>query len=164
MASGDPGCQHHPLLSRGLGSCCLPTDRYSLGACLEVRATPDLKAVGGFLAAMIASVIPIKYVVGLCLEAVIKKYRIQKFLDGFAFCFSCVCAHVCAKSLQSRPTLCNPMDCSPPGSSVHGILQARILAWTVLPSRTQRSKPASSVSPPSAGRFFTTGTPWEAHI
>ena len=30
---------------------------------------------------------------------------------------------------QSCPTLCNPMDCSPPGSSVHGISQARILEW-----------------------------------
>ena len=34
---------------------------------------------------------------------------------------------VCAKSLQSCPTLCDPMDCSPPGSSLHGISQARIL-------------------------------------
>ena len=33
------------------------------------------------------------------------------------------------KSLQSCPTLCDPMDCSPPGSSVHGILQARVLEW-----------------------------------
>ena len=32
-----------------------------------------------------------------------------------------------AKSLQSCPTLCDPMGCNPPGSSVHGILQARIL-------------------------------------
>ena len=38
-----------------------------------------------------------------------------------------VCVHV--KSLQSCPTLCNRMDCSPPGSSVHGILQARILEY-----------------------------------
>ena len=30
---------------------------------------------------------------------------------------------------QLCPTLCDPMDCSPPGSSVHGILQARILEW-----------------------------------
>ena len=30
---------------------------------------------------------------------------------------------------QSCPTLCDPMDCSPPGSLVHGILQARILEW-----------------------------------
>ena len=37
---------------------------------------------------------------------------------------------VCAKSLQSCPTLCNPMECSLPGSSVHGILQAKTLEWT----------------------------------
>ena len=41
---------------------------------------------------------------------------------------------LCAKSLQSCPTLCNPMDCSPSGSSVHGILQARLLQWVVMPS------------------------------
>ena len=35
--------------------------------------------------------------------------------------------HMCAKLLQLGPTLCDSMDCSPPGSSVHGILQARIL-------------------------------------
>ena len=34
-----------------------------------------------------------------------------------------------AKSLQSCPTLCDPMDCSHPGSSVHGIFQARVLEW-----------------------------------
>ena len=34
-----------------------------------------------------------------------------------------------AKSLQLYPTLSDPMDCSPPGSSVHGILQARVLEW-----------------------------------
>ena len=39
-----------------------------------------------------------------------------------------------AKSLQSCPSLCDPMDCSPPGSSVHGILQARILEWVAMPS------------------------------
>ena len=37
------------------------------------------------------------------------------------------CTH--AKSLQSCQTVCDPMDCSPPGSSVHGILQAWILEW-----------------------------------
>ena len=41
---------------------------------------------------------------------------------------------VLSKSLQSYPTLCDPMDCSPPGSSVHGILQARILEWVATPS------------------------------
>ena len=37
-----------------------------------------------------------------------------------------------AASLQSCPTLCNPMDCSPPGSPVHGILQARTLEWVAI--------------------------------
>ena len=41
---------------------------------------------------------------------------------------------VCAKSLQSHLSLCNPMNCSPPSSSVHGILQARILEWVPMPS------------------------------
>ena len=39
---------------------------------------------------------------------------------------------VCAKSLQSYLIFCNPIDCSPPGSSVHGILLARILAWVAM--------------------------------
>ena len=34
---------------------------------------------------------------------------------------------------RSCPALCNPMDCSPPGSSVHGILQERILEWVAIP-------------------------------
>ena len=38
-------------------------------------------------------------------------------------------AAAAAKSLQSCPTLCDPMDCSPPGSPVPGILQARTLEW-----------------------------------
>ena len=39
-----------------------------------------------------------------------------------------------AQSIQPCPTLCDHMDCSPPGSSVHGILQARILEWVAMPS------------------------------
>ena len=38
----------------------------------------------------------------------------------------------CSLVTKSRPTLCNAMDCSPPGSSVHGILQARILEWIAI--------------------------------
>ena len=39
-----------------------------------------------------------------------------------------------AQSLQLCLTLCDPMDCSPPGSSVHGILQSRILEWIAMPT------------------------------
>ena len=42
--------------------------------------------------------------------------------------------HVYAKSFQSCMTLCDLMDCSPPGATVHGILQARILVWIAMPS------------------------------
>ena len=41
--------------------------------------------------------------------------------------------HTHTEVAQSCPTLCDPMDCSPPGSSVHRILQARILEWVVIP-------------------------------
>ena len=41
---------------------------------------------------------------------------------------------MCAQSLQLCPTLCDPIDCSPPGSSVHGSLQARILEWVAISS------------------------------
>ena len=43
----------------------------------------------------------------------------------------CACSH-CAQSLQLHPTLCDPVDCSPPGSSVHGILQAGTLEWVAI--------------------------------
>ena len=41
----------------------------------------------------------------------------------------CTAAAAAAKSLQLCPALSDPMDCRPPGSSVHGILQARVLEW-----------------------------------
>ena len=44
----------------------------------------------------------------------------------------CACVH--AKLLQLCSTLCHPMGCSPPGSSVHGIIQTRILEWVAMPS------------------------------
>ena len=46
-----------------------------------------------------------------------------------------------AQSLQSCPTLCNPMDCSSPGSSVHRILQLRIQEWVTMPSSRGSSWP-----------------------
>ena len=70
------------------------------------------------------------------------------------------CVH--AKSLQSCPTLCNPIDCSLPGSSIHGILQARILEWVVISfSRgifPPRDQTCISMSPALADRFLTAST------
>ena len=60
-----------------------------------------------------------------------------------------ICACVCPKSLQLCPTLCDPTGCNTPGSSVHGILQARILEWVAMPAfqgifLTQWSNPCLS--------------------
>ena len=46
-----------------------------------------------------------------------------------------------AKSLHSCPSLCDPVDHSPPGSSVHGIFQAGILEWVAIPSSRGSSRP-----------------------
>ena len=74
---------------------------------------------------------------------------------------------VFAKLLQSCPTLCDPMDCSPPGSSAHGVIQARILKWVAMPSSRGSSWPRDQTRvsyglPALAGGFFTTSATWEA--
>ena len=84
--------------------------------------------------------------------------------------------YVLAKSLQSCLTFCSPMDCSLPGSSVHGILQARMLEWVTMPSSRDLPDPGVEslmsptlnpwieflMSPALAGGFFTTSTTWES--
>ena len=57
---------------------------------------------------------------------------------------------------QLCPTLCDPMDCSLPGSSVHGIFQARILEWVAIPFSRRSSQPRNQTQVSCvAGRFFT---------
>ena len=57
---------------------------------------------------------------------------------------------------QSCPTLCNPMDCSLSGSSVHGILQARILEWVAISFFRGSSQPREQTQVSHiAGRCFT---------
>ena len=57
---------------------------------------------------------------------------------------------------QSCPTPCDPTDCSPPGYSVHGILQARVLEWTAIPFSRGSSWPRDQTRASCiAGRFFT---------
>ena len=62
---------------------------------------------------------------------------------------------VCTKSLQPCPTLCNPMDCSQPGSSVYGIVQARILEWVTMAS-------SRGSSPPRDGTCVSCLLHWQA--
>ena len=70
----------------------------------------------------------------------------------------------CSKSLHSCLTLCDLMDCSWPGSFVHGISQARILESAAISfprSSWPRDRTLISCTPSLAGGFFTTSTTWE---
>ena len=72
-----------------------------------------------------------------------------------AACFLLGRAVLCVVA-QSCLTLCNTEDCSPPGSSVHGILQARILEWVAMPSSRGSSQPRDRAQVSRiAGGFFT---------
>ena len=79
-----------------------------------------------------------------------------------------LCQNIKVLAAQSYPTFCNPMDCSPPGSSAHGILQARILEWVAILPPGELPNPGirtwSLKSPALAGRFFTTSATWETPI
>ena len=60
------------------------------------------------------------------------------------------------KVIQACLTVCHPMDCNLPGSSVHGILQARILEWVAVSFSRGSSRPRDRTQVSSiAGRFFT---------
>ena len=75
-------------------------------------------------------------------------------------------ALVHAQSVLLCLTLCDSMDCSRPGSSVHEILQARILEWLPFPPPGDLPnpgiEPASLTSPALAGGFFTASATWKA--
>ena len=64
----------------------------------------------------------------------------------------CICVQLCL-------TLCNPMDCRLPGSSVHEIFQARILEWVSISSWDLPEPGIQPLSPALAGGFFTTELP-----
>ena len=66
-------------------------------------------------------------------------------------------ALLCCLVTQPCSIIYNPKDCSLPDSSVHGLLQARILEWVAISSSRESSCPGiESMSPALAGRFFTT--------
>ena len=72
------------------------------------------------------------------------------FINNFTLitCFS-ILWHVCAQLLHPCPTLCDPMDCNLPGSSDHGILQARRLEWVAMPSSRGSSRSRKQPTSPA---------------
>ena len=77
-----------------------------------------------------------------------------------------MCMYSLFEHAQSCPTLCNPMDCSPRGSSVHGLFQARKLEWAAISSSngSSRSRDRTCISCISSieGRFLATWATWGA--
>ena len=90
----------------------------------------------------------------------------ENTLNGFITMDTC--HYVCVLNCFSCPTLCDPMDYSPPGSSVHGILQVEY--WGGLSCSSPGDlpdpgiKPMSLQSPALAAGSFSTSTTWEAHM
>ena len=87
---------------------------------------------------------------------------LKKYPSSWDF-ITLLCVH--AKLVHSCLTHCDPVDYSPPGSSVHKIFQARILEWVAVLSSRGSSWPRDwthvSTSPALAGKFFTTSATWE---
>ena len=88
-----------------------------------------------------------------------RERNLQLYLSTTVSLCGCSIVHLCL-------TLYDPMDCSPPGSSVCGILQARILGWVAFPTPGNLPNPGTETSslesPALAGGFFTNCTIWEA--
>ena len=78
---------------------------------------------------------------------------IFNYIYIYIYMYTCVC--VCVLVAQSCSVLCDPIDCSPPGSSVHGMLQARILKWIAILFSKGSSQPRDQTQVCIAGRFFT---------
>ena len=83
----------------------------------------------------------------------------SKSLEGFYLegCLLCEVSEV-SEVAQSYPTLCDPMDCSLPGSSVHGIFQARVLEWVAIFVRNGQLKQQKNGRVGGLGWFGNSGS------
>ena len=102
----------------------------------------------------------------LCSGQLTWMWNSMLFLDFHQNTLTCICSvHAYARSRFSHVRLCNPVDRSPPVSSVHGILPARILEWVAMPSSRDLPDPGIEPSSPAlANTFFTAeppGKPWK---
>ena len=80
-----------------------------------------------------------------------------------------LCLWVCFCYVLACPTLwVDPMDCSPPGTSVHGVSQARVLEWAAISFSRDLLHPGIELKPPASpalvGRFFTTEPPGKSTL
>ena len=96
---------------------------------------------------------------GVAEEKQLRRYFVTMLPTGYIWYAAAAAAAAAAKSLQSCQTLCDPIDGSPPGSAVPGILQARTLEWVAISfSNAWKWK----VKVKSLSRFRLLATPWSA--
>ena len=118
----------------------------------SVHGTPQARILGGLLSPSPGD-LPDSGTEPMCL--------VSPALAGSFFITSTtwealILAMCCVLFAQLCPTLCSPMDCSLPGSSVLGILQARILEWVAIPFSRGSSQPKNQTWVSYiTGRFFT---------
>ena len=115
---------------------------------------------------------------GIMEKVVLIYIYISQYICIYVYMYICVCIYIYIYSIMCKidsqcihtctvaqlcPTLSNPMVCSPPGSSVHGIIPARILEWVAISSSRGSSPPRDQTSVSCSfctGRqFFTTELP-----
>ena len=102
--------------------------------------------INPFLVTSFANIFP--YFVGCMFVLLTVSFMVQKLLSSmryhlFIYCF--IFVTVTVKITQQCPTLSNPVDCSSSGSSVHGILQEKLLEWIAFPF--SRDLPNSGIKP-----------------
>ena len=78
---------------------------------------------------------------------------------GCHFLLQCIKVKSESEIAQSCPTLCDPMDCSPPGSSIHGICQARVLEWGPSPSPRKIPYPTLTLNSPGNTKDIVESNP-----
>ena len=132
--SGPSGRQGFQRLARGSASVC------GLRVCTSGKPLKELMGIEMIFLLLFGAqqliVLPTIHSIPLLFKENKPLFRnkviVKKFTPPSRLCLH-IDFGVCV-SLQSCLTLCNPVDCSLPGSSVHGILQARILEWVAMPS------------------------------
>ena len=110
--------------------------------CVSMDCSPPASSVHGILQARILEWVAILNTTNPDCVTFSKTNDLMKSLiiNSQKLCLSCIKRSCCCCLVaQSCPTLCNPMDCRPPGSSVPGILQARILEWVAVSFSIKKS-------------------------
>ena len=141
----------------------MPHSEFSISLHLNFYFSPVYEGLGGF--SLFFLTLFTEILVGGSVSRTTKPRRQQRFRTFFAplkegkgtwrgrereggvWCHAGLCSFT-----QSCPTLCDPADCSPPGSSVHGIFQARILEWVAVSSSRGSSQPRDQTCVSCIGR------------